>query len=106
MNDKKLDKEVRKIFKRHKNIRDRFGNIFLVTKIGWARYFVSIFPPPRLGNPKTNHLFLLRVDTVNDDNLFYFKTIDDLMAWLSSKIKQKKKLSKSNELNNFLYSSF
>ena len=103
---KKLERQVKNIFKKHKKIKmHKWGYIQIITKIYKLKYFIRIYPPYPTGDIN-EHLYLLRIDTREHDNIFRFKTSEKLCKWLAYHIKRKRQLVKLGETMTFIHSVF
>jgi len=72
---------VNSVFTNHKPY-FRFSGVFLSYKIGLDKYFVKVYPPEQ-HNQNCIGLHVCRVDTKNEDNVYYVKP-ENLVKWLGS----------------------
>ena len=72
---------VNSVFKRHKPF-FRFSGVFIRYKIGREKYWVKVYPIEQ-HNQTCKGLHVCRVDTKNDDNVYYVKP-ENLVKWLQS----------------------
>ena len=72
---------VNSVFTRHKPF-FRFSGVFIRYKIGREKYWVKVYPIEQ-HNQTCKGLHVCRVDTKNDDNVYYVKP-ENLVKWLKS----------------------
>ena len=72
---------VNSVFTRHKPF-FRFSGVFLKYKIGCEKYWVKVYPIEQ-HNLNCKGLHVCRVDTEEDDNVYYVKP-ENLVKWLQS----------------------
>lgn len=72
---------VNSVFTRHKPF-FRFSGVFLKYKVGREKYWVKVYPIEEY-NLNCKGLHVCRVDTKEDDNVYYVKP-ENLEKWLQS----------------------
>ena len=72
---------VNSVFTRHKPF-FRFSGVFLKYKVGREKYWIKVYPIEQ-HNLNCKGLHVCRVDTEEDDNVYYVKP-ENLEKWLQS----------------------
>ena len=72
---------VNSVFTRHKPF-FRFSGVFIKYKVGREKYWVKVYPIEQ-HNLNCKGLHVCRVDTENEDNVYYVKP-ENLEKWLQS----------------------
>lgn len=79
--EKIIEKSFGKVFKRHK-VKSKISLRYIVYKVGREKYFVKIYPIEKYNKIGKGH-HICRLDTKNEDNVYYVKP-ESIERWLDS----------------------